>query len=206
MTFYAVGQTLDGVGQDVLPRFARGFGFGQPTVLDELLEDGGLVPDPEWKADAIGELWWVGDTVNLSIGQGYLLVTPLQVARMIAAVGNGGTLYAPYIVERIGPSASGGGEQIVEPRGVGSLPISPEHLTAIQEALLGVTSRIDRDCAAPLHRPDHSGRREDRHGEAGGPELIPHSWFAAYAPANAPEIAIAVIVEHGERALRWPRR
>lgn len=195
VTFYAVGQTLDGVGSDVLPRFARGFGFGEPTGLEGLLEEGGLVPDPSWKASARGENWWVGDTVNLAIGQGDLLVTPLQVARMLAAVANGGTLYRPYIVERI---AAGDTlpEQVTQPQVVGQLPISPEHLAAIRQALLGVTTN-------PIGTAPHrftglsipvAGKTGT--AEVGGPDTIPHSWFAAYAPADNPEIAIAAIVEN----------
>ncbi|NLF02551.1 MAG: penicillin-binding protein 2 [Anaerolineales bacterium] len=201
VTFYAVGQALDQLGSDILPHYARGFGFGQATGLQELLEDVGLVPDPEWKADVIGENWWVGDTVNLAIGQGYLLVTPLQVARMLAAVGNGGTLYAPYIVERIPPLPNGEGEQITHPRSMGQLPISAAHLAAIQEALLGVTTASigtvpHRFAGLTIPVAGKTGT-----AETGGPESIPHSWFAAYAPANAPEIAIAVIVENiGEGA------
>jgi len=195
VTFYAVGQTLDGVGQDVLPRFGRGFGFGEPTGLEGVLETGGLVPDPDWKANAIGEAWWIGDTVNLAIGQGYLLVTPLQVARMMAAVANGGTLYRPYVVERTG-AAGDIPEQVTQPQAVGQLPVSPAHLAAIQEALLGVTT-------SPIGTAPHrfaglgipvAGKTGT--AEVGGPDTVPHSWFAAYAPADNPEIAIAVLVEH----------
>jgi len=195
VTFYAVGQTLDGVGQDVLPQFGRGFGFGEPTGLEGVLETGGLVPDPAWKVNAIGEAWWVGDTVNLAIGQGYLLVTPLQVARMMAAVANGGTLYRPYVVASL--SAAGDiPEQTTQPQAVGQLPVSPAHLAAIQEALLGVTT-------SPIGTAPHrfaglsipvAGKTGT--AEVGGPDTVPHSWFAAYAPADNPEIAIAVLVEH----------
>ncbi len=195
VTFYAVGQTLDGVGQDVLPRFGRDFGFGAPTGVVGVLEEGGLMPDPTWKVNAIGEPWWVGDTVNLAIGQGYLLVTPLQIARMMAAVANGGTLYRPYVIERIA-AAEGIPEQVTQPEAVGTLPVSSEHLAAIQEALLGVTT-------SPIGTAPHrfaglsipvAGKTGT--AETGGLDPRPHSWFAAYAPANNPEIAIAVIVEH----------
>ena len=196
VTFYAVGQTLDGVGQDVLPRFGRGFGFGEPTGLEGVLEEGGLMPDPEWKVNAIGEPWWVGDTVNLAIGQGYLLVTPLQVARMMAAVANGGTLYRPYVVERIGSAGDGEPEQVTQPQAVGTLPISPEHLAAIQEALLGVTTK---SIGTAPHRFVGLGipvAGKTGTAEVGGPDTRPHSWFAAYAPADSPEIAIVVMVEN----------
>ena len=196
VTFYAVGQTLDGVGQDVLPRFGRGFGFGEKTGLEGVLEEGGLMPDPDWKVNTIGEQWWVGDTVNIAIGQGYLLVTPLQVARMIAAVANGGTLYRPYIIERIGPAGDAIPEQVTQPEVVGTLPISAEHLAAIQEALLGVTTKSIG--TAPHRFAGLSIPVAGKTGtaEVGGPDTIPHSWFAAYAPANNPEIAIVVLAEN----------
>jgi len=195
VTFYSVGQVLDGTGQDVLPQFGRAFGFGQPTGLMGLLEEGGLMPDPTWKVNALGEPWWVGDTVNLAIGQGYLLVTPLQVARALAAVANGGTLYRPYIVERIA-AAGDIPEQVTQPEAVGTLPVSPEHLAAIQQALLGVTT-------SPIGTAPHrfAGLNIPVAGktgtaEVGRPDTRPHSWFAAYAPADAPEIAVAVVVEN----------
>jgi penicillin-binding protein 2 len=196
VTFYAVGQTLDGIGQDILPQFGRGFGFGEPTGIEGVVEEGGLMPDPGWKVNTIGEAWWVGDTVNIAIGQGYLLVTPLQVARMIAAVGNGGTLYRPYIVERISAAGEDYPEQVTEPEIVGQLPVSPEHLAAIQEALYGVTTKSIG--TAPHRFAGLSIPVAGKTGtaEVGGPDTEPHSWFAAYAPADRPEIAIAVIVEN----------
>ncbi len=196
VVFYAVGQTLDGIGPDVIPRFARGFGFGEPTGLVGVSEKAGLVPDPDWKNANIGENWWVGDTINLAIGQGYLLVTPLQVARMVAAVANGGTLYRPYIVEHIGSPESGASAPFTQPQATGTLPISPEHLAAIKQAMLGVTSQ---SIGTAPHRFTGLGipvAGKTGTAEVGGPETIPHSWFAAYAPADSPEIAIAALVEN----------
>ena len=200
VVFYTVGQQLDGTGTDVLPQFARGFGFGEPTGLEGVLEQGGLVPDPAWKTETRGEAWWVGDTINLSIGQGDLLVTPLQVARMMAAVANGGTLYRPYVVESIGESTGPAGdlvpEQRTQPQAVGTLPVSPEHLLAIQEALKGVTTRSIGTAANRFAGLSIPVAGKTGTAEIGGPESIPHSWFAAYAPANSPEIALAVLVEN----------
>jgi penicillin-binding protein 2 len=196
VVFYSVGKTLDETNPELLPEFARAFGFGKPTGIEGVLEEGGLVPDPTWKVNAIGEVWWVGDTVNLAIGQGYLLVTPLQVARMIAAVGNGGTLYRPYVIQRIGPAGDVLPEQVTTPEVVGTLPVSPENLKAIQDALLGVTTKSigtapNRFIGMSIPVAGKTGT-----AEVGGPDTQPHSWFAAYAPANDPEIAIAVIVEN----------
>jgi penicillin-binding protein 2 len=196
VVFYSVGKRLDETDQELLPRFARGFGFGESTGIEGVLEEGGLVPDPTWKVNAIGERWWVGDTVNLAIGQGYLLVTPLQVARMIAAVGNGGTLYRPYIIKRIGPGGDTLPEQVTTPEVVGTLPVNPQNLQAIQEALLGVTTRSIGTAWYRFTGLSIPVAGKTGTAEVGGPDTQPHSWFAAYAPANDPEIAIAVIVEN----------
>jgi penicillin-binding protein 2 len=196
VVFYYVGQALDDVGPDVLPQVARGFGFGEPTGLAGMFEEGGLVPDPEWKNNAIGENWWVGDTINLSIGQGYLLVTPLQIARMIAAVGNGGTLYRPYVVERIAAAGETIPEQVTGPEVVGTLPVIPEHLAAIQQALLGVTTRAIGTASNRFYGLGVPVAGKTGTAEVGGSETVPHSWFAAYAPADEPEIAVVAIVEN----------
>jgi penicillin-binding protein 2 len=190
VTFYSVGQTLDGIDPSILPRFGREFGLGRLTGIEGVMEVEGLVPDPTWRLETTGQAWFVGDSVNLAIGQGDLKVTPLQVARMVAAVANGGTLYRPYVVERIGQEVVG------QPEVVGSLPISAENLRIIQDAMLGVTS-------APLGTARHrfqglgipvAGKTGT--AEAPGVNAEPHSWFAAYAPADAPEIAIVVMVEN----------
>ncbi|RLC81169.1 MAG: penicillin-binding protein 2 [Chloroflexi bacterium] len=196
VVFYAVGQTLDGVGQDVIPRFGRGFGFGEKTGLDGVLEEGGLMPDPDWKVNTIGEQWWVGDTINIAIGQGYLLVTPLQVARMIAAVANGGTLYRPYVIQRIGPAGDTLPEQVTQPEAVGALPVSAEHLAAIQDALLGVTTKSIGTASHRFTGLSIPVAGKTGTAEVGGPDTEPHSWFAAYAPADNPEIAIVVLAEN----------
>jgi penicillin-binding protein 2 len=196
VVFYAVGKRLDEADPEMLPRFARDFGFGEPTGIVGVLEEGGLVPDPAWKASAVGEVWWVGDTVNLSIGQGYLLVTPLQIARMIAAVGNGGTLYRPYVIRSLGPAGEAIPEEVTAPEVVGTLPVSPQNLQAIQEALLGVTTRAIGTAPQRFYGLGIPVAGKTGTAEVGGPDTVPHSWFAAYAPADDPEIAIAVIVEN----------
>ncbi|MCP4537337.1 MAG: hypothetical protein GY832_09335 [Chloroflexi bacterium] len=196
VVFYAVGQTLDGIDSGALPSMGQGFGFGEPTGLESVIEQGGLMPDPDWKVNARGEAWWVGDTVNLTIGQGNLNVTPIQVARMMAAVANGGTLYRPYIVERIAPAGDAIPEQITQPQAVGTLPISPEQLSIIQDALLGVTTRGIGTATRRYYGLGIPVAGKTGTAEVGGEDTPPHSWFAAYAPADNPEIAIAAIIEN----------
>ncbi len=189
IVFYEIGLLLDGLDADILPTWARGFGLGQPSGLQELPESPGLVPDAAWKRATYSEPWVPGDSVNLAIGQGFLLTTPLQIARMVAAVANGGALLRPQIIYRIG-------EEIVLQRDeMDWLPISVKHLAELKEGLLGAGTlphgtayRSMKDL--PFDVAGKTGTAET--GETG-----PHAWFVGYAPADAPEIVIAVMIEHG---------
>jgi penicillin-binding protein 2 len=196
VTFYAVGQALDSIDPNILPTFARAFGLGAPTGLQELPEAAGLVPDPAWKQSAVGENWWVGDSVNLAIGQGYLLVTPLQIARMMAAVANGGTLYRPYVVERIAAAGEAYPEVVTQPEAVGALPVSAEHLEVIRRALAGVTTASIGTATYRFIGMSIPVAGKTGTAQAPGATSLPHSWFAGYAPADDPEIAFAVMVEN----------
>jgi penicillin-binding protein 2 len=195
VTFYEVGKILDGVAPDTLSTYGRAFGFGAKTGLQEFADAPGLIPDPEWKQATYHEGWGTGDTVNLAIGQGYLQVTPLQVARMMAAVANNGTLYRPYVVDRVVNSA-GNVEPIAQPQATGRLPISQANLTIIQEALYAVTTA---SFGTATHR--FQGLNIPVAGKTGTAEqsdenALPHSWFAGYFPADNPQIAMAVMVEN----------
>jgi penicillin-binding protein 2 len=108
---------------------ADAFGLGQVTGI-EVGDSAGLVPDPEWKQENVGEAWAPGDAVQLAIGQASLNITPLQVARFVAAVGNGGSLYRPQLVLRVQP-AVGDPSREFEPDAQGTLPVSPENLAAV---------------------------------------------------------------------------
>ncbi len=193
VVFYTVGLALHVVDIEVLPTYGRGFGFGEQTGIVGVRESAGLMPDSAWKLEVFDEPWWAGDTVNISIGQGYMLVTPLQVVRMMAAVANGGTLYRPYVIQRIGSATDG---QVTQPLEIGQLPVTPEHLAAIQEALLGVTTSPLGTARFQFVGLGIAVAGKTGTAEAPGPDPLPHSWFASYAPADDPEIAIVVVVEH----------
>ncbi len=195
VVFYNVGKALHELDPGALPRFGHSFGLGEATGLEALLEETGLMPGPTWKQDALGEMWYPGDTVNLAIGQGYLRVTPLQVARMMATVANGGTFYRPFIVERI-EAGQGQPEQVTEPQIMGTLPVSPMHLAALQEGLLGVTTKSIGTASHRFAGLSIPVAGKTGTAEAGAAEAEPHSWFAAYAPANDPEIALVVLAEN----------
>jgi penicillin-binding protein 2 len=202
--FYDVGFNLDELDSHLLPDTARAFGLGETTGI-QLAEATGLIPDPEWKMATEGEGWATGDSVNMAIGQGFVEVVPIQMARMIAAVANGGTLYQPTVVDRIG--AGGGAPEERWPIQVsGQLALSAENLAVIQESLWNVANSnsgtaTHRFVALPVPVAGKTGTAED-------PPRNSHAWFVGYAPAapyaasdgniiEQPEIAIVVMIENG---------
>jgi penicillin-binding protein 2 len=189
VVFYEIGLLLDGLEAGILPTYARGFGLGQPTGMKELPESPGLVGDAAWKRATYDEPWVPGDSVNLSTGQGFLLTTPLQVARMAAAVANGGALLRPQIVYRIGE------ELILQREETGRLPISQEHLAELQEGLLGAGTLPHGTAYRAMQGLPFDVAGKTGTAETG--ETKPHAWFVGYAPAGDPEIVVAVVIEHG---------
>jgi len=192
VTFYEVGFQLNKKDVNLLPEMARAFGLGRPTGLMGLDEQAGLVPDAAYKK-AKGELWYDGDAVNMSIGQGDLQVTPLQMAVMYSAIANGGTLYRPQLVLRIG-SPDQGPEEIIAPQVVGKLPVKPENLEAIKQGLRGVVAG-----ALGTARYAFLGMPVKVAGKTGTAETgtaKPDAWFAAYAPSDNPEIVVVVVIEN----------
>jgi penicillin-binding protein 2 len=215
VTFYQIGYDLAYIDRDALPSYARSFGLGTATGIgarfipqeetrlpyegglwtdwDPLGEVGGLVPDDAWKRRVLDEGWSVGDNVNLSIGQGFLLVTPLQMGRMVAAVANGGSLYRPQLVLKI--SGTDAEPEIgFEPERVGRLPVTAETLQSIRKGLEDVTTSRrgtawHRFVDFPYHVAGKTGTAQNE-GE------LPHAWFVGYLPADAPEIAIVAMVEN----------
>jgi penicillin-binding protein 2 len=201
--FYDVGYNLDEFDSDFLPQTARQFGLGSTTGI-QLQESAGLIPGPEWKIQTQGEGWARGDAVNMAIGQGFVQVTPLQMVDVLAAIANGGTLYQPTVVDRIGAGA-GAPEEPWPVQERGQLPLSAEHLGVLQESLWNVANSSSGTAAhqfvgLPVPVAGKTGTAE-------APPRGPHAWFAGYAPAapytladgsiiEEPEIAIVVMIEH----------
>ncbi|MCQ3972074.1 MAG: hypothetical protein DPW09_01365 [Anaerolineae bacterium] len=197
--FYHLGLDLYQFEPDFVPETARAFGLGQATGLKGVAEASGLIPDAAWKQATLGQSWAAGDSVNMAIGQGFVLVTPLQVAMMMAAVSNGGTLYQPQIIRTISvPEAARLFK--FEPEALGQLPLSPEELNALQDALLSVTSQPGgtarhRFLGLTIPIAGKTGTAED----PGHPSGLPHSWFAGYTLADEPDkpdITLVVLVEN----------
>jgi penicillin-binding protein 2 len=203
--FYNVGERL---GVKKLSRYAEGFGLGRPTGIDLPDEKGGLVPTADWKQEQLGEPWYAGETVSLAIGQGYLLVTPLQLLTLISAVANGGTVLKPLIAKRVEDLDNKTLEEYPT-KEISKVPISSETLGELREALLGVikedsgTGRAARveglDIAgktgtAQVVRLKGTGARQRTEEMSYG--FRDHAWFVAYVPADTP-FAVVVLVEHG---------
>lgn len=223
IVFYEVGKRLDTVNQSLLPAYARRFGFGKPTGVELAGELGGIAPDPDWKRAARGDVWTSGDTVNMAIGQGFMLVTPLQIAQMTAAIANGGEIRRPHVVARLSSPAS---EMVVEPEVTGRLDLRPEVVQAIQAGMvgtindrrLGTTARqfesfdyylvgneTDGISIVPARRLTARQRSAARKfivagksgtAQAPQPNAKPHAWFTAYAPADDPQIVVTVLLEN----------
>jgi penicillin-binding protein 2 len=204
--FYQVGDRL---GVDRLAWYAKAFGLGSPTGIFLDQEAHGLIPTAAWKKKRTGIPWQKGETLSIAIGQGFNLATPLQMAVLAAAVGNGGNRYQPMILDRI-QSADGEVLQKNEPRLTGKLPISPANLDRVKLGLWKVVngengtargSRLaDIDLSGKTGTSQVVSRKEDETlAEEDMPiHLRAHAWFVAYAPSEQPTIAVAVVVEHGE--------
>jgi len=205
--FYQVGLKL---GVDRLAWYAKAAGFGQPTGIDLDHEEGGLIPTAAWKKHRFKEAWQAGETLSIAIGQGFNLVTPLQMANFTAAVANGGTLYRPLIVKEI-ETANGIVVYENKPEIVGKLPIKQSNLAFVQKGMWDVvngergTGRAIRNSQIEICGKTgtaqvfgHKNDKERVDVDKVAYYLKPHAWFIAYAPASDPQIAIAVMVEHGE--------
>ena len=207
--FYQAGLA---VGVDKLAEYARACGLGSPTGIRLDNEAKGLIPTSRWKKQRLGRTWQKGETLNVAIGQGYNLSTPIQMLVLIAAIGNGGTRFEPQIVKHI---TTADGMTVQEPQPVikGRLNFSSKTMEIIKrglwEAVNGErgTARGIRHQQIPISGKTGTAQLvarketdEDKNGEerAMPAAHLPHAWFVAFAPSENPRIAVAVIVEHGE--------
>ncbi|WP_300667548.1 penicillin-binding protein 2 [Desulfoluna sp.] len=203
--YYEVGERI---GVDRLAFYARGCGLGRPTGVELAGEAAGLIPTAEWKRRKLGQSWLSGETLSLTIGQSYNLVTPIQMAMLIASVGNGGTIYKPHILGKI-ETADGSLVKETRPVVKGHLPVGKKNLGLIQKGLWGAvndhkgTARRARINGVTLAGKTGTAQVISK-GESGVKKkkrirkFRDHAWFVAYAPMENPTIAVAVIVEHGE--------
>jgi penicillin-binding protein 2 len=206
--FYTVGKKL---GIDRIAKWARRFGLGQPSGLHLDKEMPGLVASSEWKKARFKQPWHEGETMSVSIGQGYNLATPIQMAIVAAAIANGGTIYEPELVEKVESPA---GEILFQsqPAVKSRLGASSATIAEVQKGLEGVVEEEKgTGRAAHLAQVQVAGKTgtaqvvaaEKLEREKKGSKEVKvghrfenHAWFVAYAPADNPQVAVAVLVEH----------
>jgi penicillin-binding protein 2 len=193
----------DQMGPAPLVNWATRFGFGRPAGIDLPGESAGRVPTPATIRDLEGHAWRAGDTQALAIGQGSLMVTPLQVARLMAAVANGGSLVTPHVVSDLGlvqladgQSGSDESEETIStqpPQPIKGL--QPSTLRIIQEGLRRVVADPAGTAYATVRLKSVSIAGKTGTAETGGGRAD-HAWFAGYAPADSPKVAFVVVLQH----------
>lgn len=187
---------FEGLGATRLADYARQIGLGTPTGLDLPGEVSGLVPDEDWKTETIGDPWFLGDTYTFGIGQGYLTVSPMQMAVLTAAIANNGEVLEPRLVRGVHAD----GHFVETPRAVwAQLENGGDSLTVIREAM-----RITAGPGGTAWRGQPDGLTiggKTGTAEFGIPypddEFDTHGWYIGFAPFEEPEIAVAIYVEHG---------
>lgn len=199
--YYLAGGKADegfrGLGVERLARYSRAFGLGEPTGIDLPGESAGFVPDAEWKEREKGEVWYVGDTYNFGIGQGYLAVTPLQLLTAVSAVANGGELLRPHLVKEVRDSQG----NVLESFGKEvrrRVPVDPAYLRVVREAMRqSVTRGVARTAAVPgLAVAGKTGTAEFGERRPDG-SYETHGWFVGFAPYEDPQVAVVVFVQRG---------
>ncbi len=196
IVFYDIGYKLNQIDPEILPDFTRRFGLGAPTGIRGLKEAEGIVPSVTWKKNTLRQEWFPGDAVNMSIGQGYLDATPLQVANMYATLANGGILRTPLLIRSIIPG-DGGPIQEFQSEQRQRVPVSAQNIAVIRDALRRVA---DSPTGTALYAFNgykkvvaaKTGSAENQHPDA-------HAWFAGYGLLDDPTIVVTVMVEGGRQ-------
>jgi penicillin-binding protein 2 len=188
--FYEMGRRI---GIDHMAEYARKYGMGKKTGIAMNGEASGLVASEEYKMKTFGQDWYLGDTFNSAIGQGFQLVTPLQAAMIVSQVANGGIQYRPFLVSRI-DNLDGTPYKIFAPEQTGTLSVSKTTLDLIREGMRNVAEESGTAgslfAGFPIQVAGKTGTAENFNG-------ADHGWFVAYAPYDHPRIVIAVLTEQG---------
>jgi penicillin-binding protein 2 len=201
--YYTLASDL---GIDMIARFMARFGFGNRTGIDIPGESPGILPSREWKMRRFNQNWYPGETISIGIGQGYNAYTPLQLAVATATLANDGVTFRPHIVDHI-EDFRAGERAFIEPRPLRSLDLKPEHIKVVKEAMVGVNTEGTGArvfAGAGYVSAGKTGtaqvigiRQGEKYDESRVHERHrDHSLFIAYAPADRPQIALAVIVEN----------
>ncbi|MEZ4679612.1 MAG: penicillin-binding transpeptidase domain-containing protein [Caldilineaceae bacterium] len=202
-----------GLGNKGMVKWSELMGYGVPTGIDLPGEVGAIIPDDQWKRQLYAESWPTGDSYNMSIGQGFMLATPLQVLVSATAIANGGTVYSPQIVYQI-RDAEGGLQRDYVPKVVRQLPASADDIRTVQEGMwtavngargTAIASQIEGITVAGktgtaefceiIEKEDNPEEKDCRRDEKDN--LPTHAWYVAYAPYENPEIAVVTFVYNG---------
>lgn len=192
--FYYIGGgygDFKGLGIDKIVKYYKMFGLGEKTGIDLPGERKGFVPTPEWKKTVRNDIWYIGDTYHVAIGQGDLLVTPLQVNNYTVAVANGGHLLTPHLA--IGSVAADGTKQLYNYPEIRDVSVSPENLKIVREGMretvtVGSAQSLKNLPVAVAGKTGTAQWSETKNN---------HAWFTAFAPYENPNFCITVLVEEG---------
>lgn len=192
--FYQLGHEL---GIDRIDKYASAYGIGKRTGIDLPGETTGTLPSPKWKERLYKDVWYAGDTVSVSIGQGYLEASPIQMLKVVSAVANGGTLYAPQLVSEIRDQHRRA-LKYFSPVRQGQVPVSENDLAIVRQGMLGAIES-DYGTAHNVYIPGFHYA-----GKTGTAENVPtydnpsgrnHAWFVCFAPYDHPKIAVVVFMD-----------
>ena len=197
--FYTVGQRM---GIDMMAEYGKEFGLGQTTGVELPSERAGILPSTAWKQKAKNAPWLPGETISAAIGQGYVTVTPLQMASLIGTVANNGVSYRPRLVRAVMDRTMGNLQELpAVPRG--KIKAKPETFRLIKDALAEVVTKgtATRAKSSLVTIGGKTGTAQVAALRTGPEENIPkkfrdHAWFVAFAPVESPTIAVAVLAEH----------
>jgi len=200
---YFYGLATD-MGIDNISDFLSRFGFGKKTGIDMEGETSGLLPSQEWKMKRYQQIWYPGDTVSVGIGQGYTLVTPLQLAFATATLANNGVAYQPHLVKEV-QSPRSSENRFIAKDPLYDLKINPKDLDLVRRAMVAVTqpggTAVYASLGAPYQIAGKTGtaqvvamkQGEKYDAKKVDERLRDHAWFIAYAPADKPRIALASV-------------
>jgi penicillin-binding protein 2 len=199
--FYTMGERI---GWDRIAQYAKNLGYGSLTGIPLPDEKQGLIPTTEWKMERTKEPWYPGDTYINSIGQGFVLVSPIQACQMISAVANGGYFYRPTLLKQT-RNRETGAVKVFSPERKGRIVLDASALEEVRKALTGVVSEpggTGHAAQSPFATvAGKTGTAQVIAQKVPGRKLSgktqDHAWFIAYAPVDDPKIAVAVLVEHG---------
>jgi penicillin-binding protein 2 len=203
--FYGLATEM---GIDNISAFLVRFGFGKKTGIDLEGETSGLLPSQEWKRKRYQQIWYPGDTVSVGIGQGYTLVTPLQLAVATATLANNGVAHKPHLVKEV-QSPRNSENRFIAKDPLYDLAIEPKNLDLVRRAMVAVTqpggTAVFASLGAPYQIAGKTGTAQVvamKQGEKYDAKKIDerhrdHAWFIAYAPAENPRIALAILAENG---------